>query len=401
MNRTETHNERERIPHRAQTLLALLIAAAPTVTEAQQIPTFVTDPKPLLSMGSENGSPALLFSGISDAMRLTDGRIVVASCGSNEVRFFDAKGAHVSSTGQKGNGPGDFQYIRRLFAGGGDSIGVYDGVPNFRVTLLTATGRVGRVFAVPGRIDVMGRVLDGSFIGRLAGAPPPEPGQHRRPVTLYRLDAEAKLVDSLRKNMGSEVVVPATRAPTQVLRLSRNAVIAVFPDRVIVGAQDDDSFTEFAPNLQIMRRVPTLTRGEPVTADVRRAWDAGADVSIADGGVSAVYSPDYAAAMPAYRDIETGTDGRVWLQDPFRPVVYPLTWTAYKDGKAVARAELPTRFAPTQFGTDWVLGVAFDSDGIERVQVLALKPGPPSARKLSPKVAQPPDIVRCGPWVSR
>ncbi|MEP6834484.1 MAG: 6-bladed beta-propeller [Gemmatimonas sp.] len=363
---------------------------------AQVLPTLITTPQPRLSIGSENGAAALQFNGISDVMRLNDGRIVVANCGSNQIRFFDARGAFLSSVGQTGRGPGDFLSMRRLFAGGGDSIGVAEGFnPNFRITLLSSTGKVGRVVSAPVQMDVLGRLPDGNFVGRMNGRPSGT-GAQRWPVTLYRLDANLKLTDSVTKVFGLE-------GPDgmHIMRMTRSAIAAVLPDRIVFGGQDDDSFTEFGTDLRLVRKVATFTKGEPITAELKRAWDAGKSVMFAEGGVGPVYSTEYAPTMPAYRDVETGTDGAVWLQDPYRPVIYPLAWTAYKDGKTVARAELPPRFAPTQFGANWVLGVAFDEFGVERVQLFDLKPGALSGRTLSPKVAQPPDVPRCGVWASR
>jgi hypothetical protein len=150
-----------------------------------------------------------------------------------------------------------------------------------------------------------------------------------------------------------------------------------------------------------VRRVATVTRPQQVTEAARSAWQAATDVMIPLGGTVPVYGPEYAPQMPTYRHIVAGTDGRVWLQDPDRPGVYPLAWTAYEDGRAAMRVELPPRYFPTQFGPDWVLGIHYDPEGIERVQMLRMQPGSHSDRSWTPRDAQPPDIPRCGPWTSR
>src|SRR5690606_11055749 len=101
------------------------------------------------------------------------------------------------------------------------------------------------------------------------------------------------------------------------------------------------SFDEYGPDLRPLRRVPTITEPAPVTNAVRRRWDETRSVLSPPDGVLPVYGEEYAAAMPAaYRDIVAGTDGRVWVQDPDRPGVYPLIWTAYAGGAPVARVEV-------------------------------------------------------------
>jgi len=347
-----------------------------------------------------DGASAELFSGVSDALQWSDGSIIIAHCGSNEVRIFDSKGAYSLSLGRRGNGPGDFAYLRRIFPGGGDSIAAFDGMPNFRLTLFTTKGKVGRVVSIPGRIDVLSRLRDGTFVGRVAGPPSPEPGVQRRPITLYRLDGYGTIMDSLRKEVGTEVEVSATRGPTRLLSLGRSGVTAVLPDRVVLGAQEG-SFTEYSPTFAPLRIVTTVTKAEPVTPQMQREWRAGLPELIPSGGTRPPYADAFAPMAPSYRDLKASTDGQIWVQDPTRPGMYPLVWTSYKDGKAVARAELPPRFAPTQFGTNWVLGVAFDHDGIERVQIFDLIAAPLSGRKVTPHLGQPPDVVRCGPWVSK
>ena len=114
-----------------------------------------------------------------------------------------------------------------------------------------------------------------------------------------------------------------------------------------------------------------------------------------------MYADAYAPATPAYRDIIAGNDGRIWVQDPELPGAYPLVWTAYAEGRPSARVELPLRFFPFEFGTDWVLGVSYDELGVERVQVFNFARGPLSNRKLPPHEAAPPNVPRCGSWTAR
>lgn len=86
---------------------------------------------------------------------------------------------------------------------------------------------------------------------------------------------------------------------------------------------------------------------------------------------------------------------------------FPLTWTAYEDGRPVARAELPPRFFPFEFGrddsgADWVVGITYDGLRIEQVHVIELVPGELPGHALTPREAQAPtSMPYCGPWTSR
>ena len=77
----------------------------------------VGDPA-LLTVGtlglSDDSLTEYIFAGIQGAKRLSDGGIVVADDGSKQVRRFDSTGRHLWSTGQRGEGPGDFRDVRLL-----------------------------------------------------------------------------------------------------------------------------------------------------------------------------------------------------------------------------------------------------------------------------------------------
>ena len=387
----------------------LFLLAGAARAQTQEIPTFTAATPPSVSIGLEDGAEAYLLSGVSNALRLSDGRIVVAACGSSDLRWYDSTGRHLRTVGREGSGPGEFRSLRRIFPAGGDSIAAVDGLLGrgaggsglqYRVSLFAPDGELLRTISPPFRVDVLGRQADGSFTGRVLRTPPRVPGIHRRTITLYRLDGSGVVTDSVPGLPGPDAAIAENRS-MRGLRLGPSSVVAVLPDRVVFGRQDEGTYTVYSSTLRVLRRVSTITRPEPVTAAVRRQWEETRDVLVPRGGVIGAFSEDYAPAMGAYRDAVAGVDGRLWLQDPYRPGVYPLVWTAYEDGRAVARAELPPRFFPTQFGANWVLGVGFDDLGVERVQLLTLRPGPLSGRNLPPRDAQHPDRPRCGVWTSR
>jgi hypothetical protein len=179
--------------------------------------------------------------------------------------------------------------------------------------------------------------------------------------------------------------------------------VAVVDGRLIVGDQTTPSFLEYEPGFRTGRRTATVTRPIPIGDSVRSAWT---QVAIARAmtpmnGVLSVYGDFYPDSTAAFRDIVAGTDRRAWLQDPQGADFYPLIWTAYQGGRPIMRAELPPRFYPTQFGPDWVLGLAYDTTPVDKLQLLKLTPGALTIAHLSPKEAAPANRPFCGAWVSR
>ena len=79
-------------------------------------------PEPAVSIGERTGEEPYLLSFVRGATRLSDGRIVVANGGSNELRFFDAVGVHLATRGGGGEGPGEFERLLRVEPWPGDSI---------------------------------------------------------------------------------------------------------------------------------------------------------------------------------------------------------------------------------------------------------------------------------------
>ena len=64
--------------------------------------------EPLISIGTVEGEGDFQLHQVDDALKLRDGRIVVANGGSYQLLVFDEAGRYLTSWGQRGEGPGDF-----------------------------------------------------------------------------------------------------------------------------------------------------------------------------------------------------------------------------------------------------------------------------------------------------
>ena len=93
---------------------------------ATAIPVIALDSPPLVSIGTEDGSPAELLAGAYSALLLRDSSIVIANNGTHEIRIFDHTGQHLRTVGRVGSGPGEFRsYLVAYFDDRG-AVAVYD-----------------------------------------------------------------------------------------------------------------------------------------------------------------------------------------------------------------------------------------------------------------------------------
>jgi hypothetical protein len=112
--------------------------------------TFALACQPDVTIGAVDGDVPCNLSGVTDAIRLSDGTIVVADGSSGQVRYFDGNG-RLRSVGQRGRGPEEFQWLRRIFLVGGDTLAACDPF-QFRITVFAPDGALVRTF-VTGRVD--------------------------------------------------------------------------------------------------------------------------------------------------------------------------------------------------------------------------------------------------------
>jgi hypothetical protein len=105
-------------------LRVVIIAVTAAASLGAQERPWSIDPRPSLVLGDVN-SDVLFGAGLLGAFRLTDGRIVVGDRGDYALKVFDGSGKLVKSVGRKGTGPGEIEYLARLWRCG-DKIATYD-----------------------------------------------------------------------------------------------------------------------------------------------------------------------------------------------------------------------------------------------------------------------------------
>ena len=162
---------------------------------------------PTLVIGvSEGDSDYELFQ-IASAARLSDGRVVVASNGTHDLRYYSADGRHLRSVGREGGGPGEFRTLVSLAKLASDSLLVYD-LALRRISIFDSEGEHCRdvSFATGGQLFmpiVVGRLSDGSFLAHMAnrqfapGDSEFSTGEIRDSIITLRISPQGDILDTL------------------------------------------------------------------------------------------------------------------------------------------------------------------------------------------------------------
>jgi hypothetical protein len=348
--------------------------------------------EPLVSIGAVNGDPHYQLSGVSGAVRLSDGRIVIANRGSDELRFYDASGAYLSAVGRKGKGPGEFQWLAWLTRLSGDSVLVFDRSEQ-RASVFDATGHLVRVarhataqgmamfFTTP-----VGVFADGSMV-MSTGAPFVPGGKQngivRPPVTLLRYDASGALADTIGQFPGNESYVRSTGMMTTGLIFGRNSESTVHGNELYVGSTDRYEIGAYTPDGTLQRSIRRAFANLEVTsADinaVKQEQIAGLKKSGFDPNAQARFERMYAdmpvpKTMPAYGDLMVDAVGDLWVADYRRPSDHQPRWTVFDStGQMLGAVAMPERFTPYDIGADYVLGVWKDELDVQYVREFGLE----------------------------
>lgn len=139
-----------RLP-RAIPLLALGLAAcgpADSTSEADSgaspvLPLFVAADEPSLDIGVLEGPDELMLDQVVDVLRLDDGSIAVSDAQAALVSVFSAEGEPIREWGGRGDGPGEFRSLSRIYPWSGDSLLALD-ARGARASVLDLEGNYAR-----------------------------------------------------------------------------------------------------------------------------------------------------------------------------------------------------------------------------------------------------------------
>jgi hypothetical protein len=360
--------------------------------------------RPLLQIGVVEGPEEYLFSDLVGAVRLSDGRIVVADRGFAELRFFNAAGTFLYRTGSSGEGPGEFRSLDFIGWLPGDSLVTYDR-RLLRVQLFDPAGMFVRSFqmesAWPGFFpETMIGVLDSSRVTlALAGIGTEAPyGLVRWPPEIVAaLDLRTGELDSLCVVPGPEAQVTdqggggyshgtVVFGKENEFAASLGGVAIISTDTFAVRLLGTDGATR-----RIIRR---LIEPEAVTREhletyfenvVHLVFPAGSNPAPEDVANfrRSLEGRARASTLPLLRSVQIDSEGNVWVEPYFHvggsPVPFQVfssdgTWlgeVAFPPGQG--REVHPRRAPSFQIGSDFILGVWMDAMDVQYVRLYGLE----------------------------
>jgi hypothetical protein len=209
---------------------------------------------PVLTLGNDETRPETVFYQVAGAVRLEDGRIVVADGSSGELRFFGPDGAHLTTVGGLGGGPTEFGDLASLMRSAGDTLLAHDRGRQ-RIAMFTDSGRFAsgvsyQALAFGSGAFLAGRLDDGSFVlvdpGEMAKVSIPvglAPGQVRDTALIVRLAPDGNRADTVARVPGAlwsvERVEQLGSIPFPVpMHYSPAPLVFAHGSRIVVGDAD-------------------------------------------------------------------------------------------------------------------------------------------------------------------
>lgn len=356
-------------------------------TSVETLPAlgWTVGPAPEVSIGDTGGDAAYELFGVEDAMRLSDGRILLTNAGTSEIRVFDAQGVHLSSWGREGEGPGEYTGLTDLAEWPGDSILAWDFFQN-RLTLYDRDGAVGRTDRLTlgegeAAAEFSGILPDGTILtaSLLSFAPGEQTsGLVRRSRNFARVDPAGIQLSDFGEHVDEEYWVHPEVGAIVRHPFRRSVHSAVWNDRVIISGNDRFELRAYDPSgvLDVIIRVdhPMI----PVSsADVAEIVEA--RLSEADDRARATLERVFedmppVESFPAFSEIVVDSEGDLWVRQYVRPPGERSSWVVFEsDGTARGVIELPAGLDVYRIGQDYVLGKSTDDFDVEHVQLWRLQ----------------------------
>ena len=361
--------------------LFALICFATTGAVAQQAQTWRLSERPIISIGSQDGSGPDVFGAIVGAVRLSSGMFVVADRMNLQLRVFSPEGKHLKTSGGSGGGPGEFRTMLPIQRCAGDTMFVYD--PGlFRISVFDPGGDFVRTLDARKWAPNGAPPFDFSchssgtllFIHR-STEPPKGIGVMRPNVEITLVDRYGTVV-SLGQFPASERHFDGHQAGPRWL--GKETVAAVGSNSVFVGTGDSFEVSEFSLTGARSRTLRDNRAPVPITAaDVDKyieervaRYQDEARASEAERQLRAVEFPK---VFPAYGRIVVDDLGNPWIDGYPLPGRESRSCTVFTmSGAKQAVLELPNRFRLLQAGSDWVLGVWRDELDVNYLRVYRL-----------------------------
>ncbi len=348
---------------------------------------------PVLQIGTVTGDPAYELHRVAGVVRFSDGRIVVANGGSSQLRFYDAKGVHLRDVGRQGEGPGEFQFLGRIWTLRADSLATYDDFPQNRVSVFDSQGKLVRSHQLQ-MVEGMGipsaraGFSDGSILSVSGtGSFSQQEGRIEGSTWIYsRYSDDGSFLNKIGEGRGGPRWGTENRGRYTFPYLP--LVLGIPPG----GAGPNSLYLGEGTRLEVERRRTdgTLARiirwnaeRRPVSSEVVGRYKSylaaqAGDHNRARQSARWVEEVPFPEQMPAYQSLKVDVLGNLWLEQYRAPWEdEPQWWVFDPEGRWLGELSIPKDFRIDEIGSDYLLGVRRDEDRVEYVTMFELRRGGP------------------------
>lgn len=337
------------------------------------------------------GAGGVEFHRIGAILPMRNGGFAVVNESTSELRFFNAAGGLTSTSGRKGQGPGEYSAIRHVGRLSGDSIAVFDQSAR-RVSILDAAGNFVRSFQAQapweggGSVTSMTATLDGTvFVGYSEVrqmAPRAEAVVFGQRLFQYSTTGELRSPTGIGLTASEHFIqaVPREMGGVAYWNLAFGRVTTVRGSAASLFVGDGTEWTIEERNksgavvtTHRLGRTPALVTPAEKQAygDAGLAGSEGSQRIITERRIAEMPWPK---TKPAYRRFEIDGTGRVWIE------AYPGVGQTQSEwirldprARTATSVTLPDRFSAVAFTASQVFGVWRDSDDVEHVRVYSLE----------------------------
>jgi hypothetical protein len=344
---------------------------------------------PVVTIGETFGRSEYHLFRVSGATRLSDGRIVLANSGSNELRWFDSHGGFLRSAGGSGGGPGEFLAMSGLLRLAGDSILAAD-FRQRRGSIYDPDGEFVRSIPIPPLQSPVARFDDGSYLLLPGGFALGDQGPtrvERLPLDIHRFREGAREGELLQTLPGSEMVIGPTGGVrpdgSHVIGRSgrpfgRGTSVVGGAEGWVVGdnARPQIDFYDSSGALSLIARWNAAPR--PVTRQDVAAWRADVLARNTDPErhrrlqQAWAEHPEPPETMPAFGlPLHRDREGNIWVQEynpagrdelnEFRIFAPSGVW--------LATLRAPSGLRILEIGSDYLIGVTVGELDVEVVSL--------------------------------
>jgi hypothetical protein len=364
-----------------------------------------------LTVGAEDGSDEETFGGIGTVMGTPDGGLLVHDQQAVAVRLFDSTGAHVRTIGRKGGGPGEYDQLNGIVRLPDERIVIWDAT-GARLNFYSATGD----FLSTARMPITGWFSQNILSSDRAASLYARGILERHPTDFtqskggfIRMDTTGRVLDSIPLLEWHEDVPPLTARSTDGRSMTASGVpfmasnvTRLLPDGGLASG-GGDPYRFYLVGGSRQKPVRVEREHEPVPVSEAESSQRREQITRNMTRLNPSWTWTGAAIpshKPAYRGMEVGVDGRIWIlvSAPAEPIPdaemppvregqpaavrittrEPIVYDVFSpEGRLLGRVALPTRTRLYRMEGDHAWGVRRDSLDVEYAVRFRIDPALP------------------------